>query len=109
MRAACNLGRQCGFRNWSALQTVFHHWRGGMIRAANPIYVNGNQAGEAHVAQMPAVFEVKPFLHPCENTVTVGVANNGRLDGTGGGVTFICWVAECSWKRQMCPDLEAQM
>ena len=53
----------------------------GMIDDDGWIYVNGQKVGESHDWQTPAVFDVKPFLHPGENTIAVAVANR---DGPGG-------------------------
>jgi beta-galactosidase len=58
----------------------------GMIDDDGYIYVNGQRVGEAHVQQMPTVFEVKPFLHPGENTIAVGVVNDGGPGGITEGV-----------------------
>jgi beta-galactosidase len=52
------------------------------------IYVNGQRIGDANVRRMPAVFEVKRFLHPGENTIAVGVVNDGGPGGITGGVTL---------------------
>ena len=60
----------------------------GMIDDDGSIYVNGQHIGEAHVEQMPAVFEVKPFLRPGENIITVGVVNKGGPGGISKGVTL---------------------
>jgi beta-galactosidase len=60
----------------------------GMIDDDGSIYMNGQHIGEAHVEQMPAVFEVKPFLRPGENIITVGVVNKGGPGGISKGVTL---------------------
>jgi beta-galactosidase len=60
----------------------------GMIDDDGSVYVNGQQIGEAHVEQMPAVFDVKPFLHSGENTIAVGVVNKGGPGGISKGVTL---------------------
>jgi beta-galactosidase len=60
----------------------------GMIDDDGYVYVNGKRVGEAHVQQMPAVFEVKSFLHPGENTIAVGVVNDGGPGGITEGVTL---------------------
>jgi beta-galactosidase len=52
------------------------------------IYVNGQYVGDGHVSQMPAVFELKPFLHPGENIIAVGVANDLGPGGLSRGVTL---------------------
>ena len=52
------------------------------------IYVNGQRVGVAHVQRMPAVFDVKPFLHPGENTIAVGVSNDGGPGGITDGVNL---------------------
>jgi len=52
------------------------------------IFVNGQQVGEAHVAHMPAVFDVKRFLRPGENTIAVGVVNDGGPGGISEGVAL---------------------
>jgi beta-galactosidase len=52
------------------------------------VYVNGRRAGESHDWQSPAVFDVKPFLHPGENTIAVAVANSGGPGGINKGVTL---------------------
>jgi beta-galactosidase len=52
------------------------------------VYVNGRRAGESHDWQAPAVFDVKPMLHPGENTIAVGVANWSGAGGLNKGVTL---------------------
>ena len=52
------------------------------------VYVNGRRAGESHDWQSPAVFDVKPFLHPGENIIAVAVANSGGPGGINKGVTL---------------------
>ena len=52
------------------------------------VYVNGRRAGESHDWQSPAVFDVKPFLHPGENTIAVAVANWSGPGGINQGVTL---------------------
>jgi beta-galactosidase len=52
------------------------------------IFVNGQHVGDGHVEKMPAVFDVKLFLHPGENTIAVGVINKGGPGGIMNGVTL---------------------
>jgi len=52
------------------------------------VYVNGRRVGESHDWQAPAVFDVKSFLHPGENTIAVGVANWSGPGGINRGVTL---------------------
>jgi beta-galactosidase len=52
------------------------------------VYVNGKPIGESHDWQVPAVFDLKPFLHPGENTIAVAVANWGGPGGLNKGVTL---------------------
>jgi beta-galactosidase len=51
-------------------------------------FVNGQLAGESHDWQVPAVFDLKPFRHPGENTIAVAVANWGGPGGLNKGVTL---------------------
>jgi len=60
--------------------------RCGMIDEDGWVYVNGRQIGESHDWQVPAVFDLKPFLHPGENTIAVAVANWGEQGGLNKGV-----------------------
>jgi beta-galactosidase len=62
--------------------------RCGRIDEDGWVYVNDKQAGEAHDWQVPAVFDLKPFLHPGENTIAVAVANWGGPGGLNKGVTL---------------------
>jgi beta-galactosidase len=62
--------------------------RCGMIDEDGWVYVNGKQIGEAHDWQVPAVFDLKPFLHPGENTIAVAVANWSGPGGLNKGVTL---------------------
>jgi beta-galactosidase len=62
--------------------------RCGMIDEDGWVYVNGKQIGESHDWQVPAVFDLKPFLHPGENTIAVAVANWGEQGGLNKGVTL---------------------
>ena len=52
------------------------------------VFVNGQHVGDGHVERMPAVFDVKPFLRPGENTIAVGVINKGGPGGIMEGVTL---------------------
>jgi beta-galactosidase len=62
--------------------------RCGMIDEDGWVYVNGRQIGESHDWQVPAVFDLKPFLHPGENTIVVAVANWSGPGGLNKGVTL---------------------
>jgi len=62
--------------------------RCGMIDEDGWVYVNGKQIGESHDWQSPAVFDLKPFLHPGENTIAVAVANWNGAGGLNKGVTL---------------------
>ena len=67
------------------------------------VYVNGRRAGESHDWETPAVLDVKPFLHPGENVIAVGVANASGPGGLGGGVTlqFAGQPVAPEWKRSV--------
>ena len=60
----------------------------GRIDEDGWVYVNGKSIGEAHDWQSPAVFDLKPFLHPGENTIAIAVANWGDAGGLNKGVTL---------------------
>jgi beta-galactosidase len=62
--------------------------RCGMIDEDGWVYVNGKPIGEAHDWQVPAVFDLKPFLHPGENTIAIAVANWNGAGGLNKGVTL---------------------
>ncbi len=62
--------------------------RCGMIDEEGWVYVNGKQIGESHDWQVPAVFDLKPYLHPGENTIAVAVANWNGPGGLNKGVTL---------------------
>jgi beta-galactosidase len=62
--------------------------RCGMIDEDGWVYVNGQPIGESHDRQVPAVFDLKPFLHPGENTIAVAVVNWGGPGGLNKGVTL---------------------
>jgi beta-galactosidase len=62
--------------------------RCGRIDEDGSVYVNGKLAGESHDWQVPAVFDLKPFLHSGENTIAVAVANWGGPGGMNKGVTL---------------------
>jgi beta-galactosidase len=62
--------------------------RCGKIQEDGWVYVNGKQIGEAHDWQVPAVFDLKPFLHPGENTIAIAVANWNGPGGLNKGVTL---------------------
>jgi beta-galactosidase len=55
----------------------------GSISQDGWVYVNGQKVGESHDAQSVAMFDVKRFLRPGENTVAVVVA----VYGGGGGIS----------------------
>ena len=59
-----------------------------MIDDDGYIFVNGHRVGQTHVYQMPALFEVKSYLHPGTNTIAVGVVNFGGPGGLTKGVTL---------------------
>jgi beta-galactosidase len=67
------------------------------------VYVNGRRAGESHDWQSPAVFDVKPFLHPGENTIAVAVSNWSGPGGINQGVTlqFAARPVAPEWKRSV--------
>ena len=64
-----------------AIMVTFHK-----INDDGYIYVNGQRAGESHSGQAPITLNVKPFLHPGENTIAVGVASWGGAGGISKGV-----------------------
>jgi beta-galactosidase len=77
--------------------------RCGMIDEEGFIYVNGVQVGESHDWQAPAVLDVKPYLHPGDNTVAVAVANWSGPGGLNKGVTleFQDKPAAPAWQRSV--------
>jgi beta-galactosidase len=77
--------------------------RCGMIDEEGFIYVNGVQVGESHDWQAPAVLDVKPYLHPGDNTVAVAVANWSGPGGLNKGVTleFTDKPAAPAWQRSV--------
>jgi len=62
--------------------------RCGMIDEEGWVYVNGKPAGETHDWQTPGVFDLKPLLHPGENTLAIAVANWNGSGGLNKGVTL---------------------
>jgi beta-galactosidase len=77
--------------------------RCGMIDEDGWVYVNGKLVGEAHDWQVPAVFDLKPFLHPGENTIAIAVANWNGTGGLNKGVTleFQDQPIAPSWQRSV--------
>ena len=67
------------------------------------VYVNGQKAGESHNWQTPASFDVKPLLHPGENTVAVSVANWNGSGGINKGVAlqFVGQAPPTDWQRSV--------
>ncbi len=53
------------------------------------IYVNGRHIGDSHVWENPVTFDIKPFLHEGENSIAVGVNNNGGPGGVARGVNLV--------------------
>ena len=74
-----------------------------MIDEDGLVYVNGRRIGESHDWQVPATFDVKPFLHPGENTIAVAVANWDGAGGVNKGVTlqFADQPAAPEWQRSV--------
>jgi beta-galactosidase len=77
--------------------------RGGKIDEDGWVYVNGKLAGESPDWQVPAVIDVKPFLHPGENVIAVAVANYGGPGGLNKGVTleFQEKIVASAWQRDV--------
>ena len=77
--------------------------RCGKIDEDGWVYVNGKPIGESHDWQVPAVFDLKPFLHPGENTIAVAVANWGGQGGLNKGVTleFQEKIVAPEWQRSV--------
>ncbi|HZL42430.1 MAG TPA: glycoside hydrolase family 2 TIM barrel-domain containing protein, partial [Verrucomicrobiae bacterium] len=68
------------------------------------VFVNGQKVGESHDWQSSPVFNIKNFVHPGDNTVTVVVANWNGAGGVNKGVTlqFQDKPAEVpQWKRSV--------
>jgi len=60
----------------------------GRIDDEGFVYVNGRRVGESNDWQVSPVFDVKPFLHPGENTIAVAVANWSGPGGLNKGVSL---------------------
>ncbi|HTY86660.1 MAG TPA: beta-galactosidase GalA [Candidatus Acidoferrum sp.] len=77
--------------------------RCGMIDEEGWLYVNGQLVGESHDWQTPAVFNLRPFLHPGANTLAVAVANWNGAGGLNKGVTleFQNQPIEPAWQRRV--------
>ena len=77
--------------------------RCGKIDEDGWVYVNGRLAGESHDWQAPAVFDLKPFLHPGENVIAVAVAKYGGPGGLNKGVTleFQEKIVAPEWQRSV--------
>ena len=77
--------------------------RCGQIHEDGSIYVNGKLAGESHDWQVAATFDLKPFLHPGENTIALTVANWNGAGGLNKGVTleFLDQAITPAWQRSV--------
>ena len=77
--------------------------RCSMVDEEGWLYVNGKLVGETRDWQVPAVFDVKPFLHPGENTLAIAVANWNGAGGLNKGVTleFQDPPVEPAWQRSV--------
>jgi beta-galactosidase len=77
--------------------------RCGMIDEDGWVYVNGKPVGETHDWQVPAVFDLKPFLHPGENTIAIAVANWNGAGGLNKGIAlaFMDKPIEPAWQRSV--------
>jgi beta-galactosidase len=77
--------------------------RCGRIDEDGWVYVNGKFASESHDWQVPAVFDLKPFLHPGENVIAVAVENWSGPGGLNKGVTlaFQEKAAAPAWQRSV--------
>jgi beta-galactosidase len=62
--------------------------RFGAIDEDGWVYVNGRKVGESHDWQAPSALDVKPFLHPGENTIAVALENWNGAGGLNKGVTL---------------------
>ena len=65
--------------------------------------MNGKLAGESHDWQVAATFDLKPFLHPGENTIALTVANWNGAGGLNKGVTleFLDQAIAPAWQRSV--------
>ncbi len=81
-----------------SIMLTFH-----MIDNEGFIYVNGQKAGDSHDWQTPITVNVKPFLHPGENTIAVGVANWSGSGGINKGVElkFQGQAPPANWQRSV--------
>jgi beta-galactosidase len=81
-----------------AIVLTFH-----MIDDEGYIYVNGQRVGESHNWQTPMTLNVKPFLHPGENTIAVSVANWTGPGGINKGVElkFEGVASPADWQRSV--------
>jgi beta-galactosidase len=77
--------------------------RFNMIDDEGSVYVNGRRAGESRDWHSPAILDVKPFLHPGENTIAVAVANWSGPGGVNKGVLlqFAEKPLEPEWQRSV--------
>jgi len=60
----------------------------GMIEAGVNVYVNGQRIGEAGDSRAASIYDVRPLLHPGENTIAVTLANYGPAAGVNRGVSL---------------------
>ena len=61
----------------------------GRIDEDGWVYVNGHKVGESHDWQDKPSFEIKPQLHPGDNTIAVAVANKYGPGGINLGVDLV--------------------
>ncbi len=74
-----------------------------MIDDDSYVYVNGRRVGESHVWQQPAVFDIKSLLHEGENSIAVGIVNQGGPGGINKGVAIEYWCKPIppNWQRSV--------
>jgi beta-galactosidase len=82
----------------SSIVLMFNH-----IGADGFVYVNGQKVGESHNWLTPTSFDVKPLLHPGENTIAASVANWGGSGGINSGVElqFVGQAPAADWQRSV--------
>jgi beta-galactosidase len=75
----------------------------GKIDGGVSVFVNDRKIGPAGDARAPSIYDVKPFLHPGENTVAVSIANWGETAGLNKGaeLRLIDEAPASQWRRSV--------
>jgi beta-galactosidase len=75
----------------------------GKIDGGVFVFVNGRKIGPAGDRRAPSIYDVKPFLHPGENTVAVTLANWGDAAGLNKGaeLRLIDEAPASRWRRSV--------